>query len=71
MGDYDVHTNGCLIVGIYTRYHPCLSHDKVFAKLLTSKAVLGKRPLEVQVSVFVQSINKMCCHDDFTQVHCY
>ena len=36
-------------IGIYTRYHPCLSHDKVFAKLLTSKAVLGKRPLEVQV----------------------
>ena len=38
-----------LRIGIYTRYHPCLSHDKVFAKLLTSKAVLGKRPLEVQV----------------------
>ncbi|XP_065909564.1 protein DENND6B-like isoform X2 [Dysidea avara] len=34
--------------GIYTRYHPCLSHDKVFAKLLTSKTILGKRPLEVQ-----------------------
>ena len=39
-------------VGIYTRYHPCLSHDKVFAKLLTSKAILGKRPLEVQVQTY-------------------
>lgn len=37
------------VTGIYSHYHPCLSHDKVFAKLLTSKAVLGKRPLEVQV----------------------